>query len=174
MYKYIFISVKHVHIIIFVEDETTAKRIIRAINQIDCMGGDDSSSSNLNCKGIMKYLKSARVVEVTKSSSATSEDKLELYVIILIVLMSVIAVAIIVAIIVFSIACTRMKKNAKNSSDNCDVIMTDGGVFIVDDNTGMTPVAMTQMFSSSQPVTEGTPSSSIESGSDMTMLQTFQ
>ena len=112
----------------------------------------------------LKYVKSAKVVEVAKPSSASVDDNDNfMFFLIGIIVLAVVVLALIVVIIIVSVACYKKKKANKDSND-CDMIVTDRSVYIVEDSVAMTELSNSQPKSDTQSKPE----------SDVTMIQAFQ
>ena len=155
-----------IHIIVIVDDETTAEIISSKVNEMDCQSlkgeHDDSSTNNPYCEGILKYVKSARVVEVVKSSSVPPEDDDNIvWIIVGTILLGVIVISVII-IVIISIVCHKKKQTKKSSS--CEVIVADRSVYVVEDSVAMTELSNPQTVSDSPSKPE----------SDVTILQAFQ
>ena len=171
-----------ISIIVIVDDEKTAEIISKSVNTIideglcqdvesnyNYLREDASSSMNVNCSGILKYVKSAKVVEVAKNSSSISEQQgddqpIVMYIFIGIIILAAIVLS--VVIIIISVVCHKRKKT-KKALENSEVITTDGNLYIVEGTIPMTDLSQS---TSQQPTSDNT-SSNPES--DATLIQAF-
>jgi len=180
-----------VKIFVYVRDMESAIIVEQTVNR--CFQDyrrdfNDSSSSSPNdkCPGILRYVKSTKVVEVKRSSSSSfvedephhvvevkksssssvpkDDDKTTMFIIIGAAALGAVLIVVIIVVIA-SVACHKKNKGKKNPNGG-EILVTDRSVYIVEDGVAMTDMS----HSTSQP----TSNTSSKSESNAGMIQAFQ
>jgi len=125
-----------VRIVVFVSDRNTGELVANAVNQCSSRNRD---SINDNCTGILRYVKSARVVEVEQKSShleqISSSNGPNIVIIFVCVVVS--AVVVFAVAIVIIIALYRKRNIAKKNESVFNDNDTDLTVYILKDSAAM-------------------------------------
>jgi len=147
----------------------TAEIIKVKVNEIDCTtvterDYNNSSSELYNpyCDGILKNVKSARIIEIAKSSSIPSDDSDNL---VWIIVGASVGAGIIISVTIVAVSVVCHKKKATKNSDDCEVIVANGSVYVPEDGVVMTEFSA---FTSTPDPSSSKPES------DVTIFQAFE